>query len=191
MQVPEAEYRPELSSIELISELRDLLSTERHAERLICRYLADLADRIRARSDMLLDAYVDVSGISICCDSDCGSEFCASEGAGCVQCEVSSAVCLGSVSQQCVDGTLEPENCGNGRDPQTGFCEALLAQGAPCTADAQCGNANCDVDIYGNSRCCPTNCAQTGRVCGPGGTCVGSGNRDFVKAEAVSSQVGA
>src|SRR5688572_25161843 len=59
MQVREAEYRPELSSIELISELRDLLSTERHAERLICRYLADLADRIRARSDMLLDAYVD------------------------------------------------------------------------------------------------------------------------------------
>jgi hypothetical protein len=59
MQVPEAEYRPELSSIELISELRELLATERHAERLISRYLADLADRIRARSDMLLDAYVD------------------------------------------------------------------------------------------------------------------------------------
>ncbi len=59
MQVTDAEYRSELSSLELISELRDLLSAERHAERLICRYLADLADRIRARSDMLLDAYVD------------------------------------------------------------------------------------------------------------------------------------
>jgi hypothetical protein len=56
MRVTDAEYRSELSSLELISELRDLLSTERHAERLICRYLADLADRIRARSDMLLDA---------------------------------------------------------------------------------------------------------------------------------------
>jgi hypothetical protein len=42
-------YRPELPTAELILEVRKLLATERHAKRLTCRYLADLADRIRAR----------------------------------------------------------------------------------------------------------------------------------------------
>ena len=59
MLSPDTEYRPDLSSIELISEVRELLTTERSGQRLICRHLADLADRIRARSDLTLDAYAD------------------------------------------------------------------------------------------------------------------------------------
>jgi len=39
--------------------VRHLLATERRAERLICRYLADRADRIRQRRDAALDAYAD------------------------------------------------------------------------------------------------------------------------------------
>lgn len=119
-------------------------------------------------------------GGSVCCDAACAGDFCATEGTSCVECEGSGAACAGNVSQQCVDGALIPNNCGNGCDPTTGFCEGLLAQGATCTAGAQCGSGNCDVDIEGDSRCCPTNCATTGRVCGANGACVCSGDRDFV-----------
>src|SRR5690606_4186377 len=45
------DYRPELSTPALIAEVRLLLFSERRAGRLVCRYLADLADRIQARRD--------------------------------------------------------------------------------------------------------------------------------------------
>jgi hypothetical protein len=51
-------YSAELTTQSLIAELRRLLATQRRAERLICRYLADLADRVRER-DVELAAYVD------------------------------------------------------------------------------------------------------------------------------------
>jgi hypothetical protein len=54
-----SDYRPELATADLIIEVRRLLTTERRAERLICRYLADMADRIRARSDRELDVFLD------------------------------------------------------------------------------------------------------------------------------------
>src|SRR5687768_4123096 len=47
-------YRPELATIELIAEVRRLLATERRIERLVCRYLADLADRVGQRQDHAL-----------------------------------------------------------------------------------------------------------------------------------------
>jgi len=53
------DYQPQLATRELIAQVRRLLATERRAERLICRYLADLADRVRQRQDVALDAYVD------------------------------------------------------------------------------------------------------------------------------------
>lgn len=53
------EYQPQLGTRELIAEVRLLLATERRAGRLICRYLADLADRVRQRQDPALDAYAD------------------------------------------------------------------------------------------------------------------------------------
>ena len=52
-------YSPELSTPELIVLVGQLLVIESHAERLICRYLADLADRIRQRRESMLYAYAD------------------------------------------------------------------------------------------------------------------------------------
>src|SRR5512141_6648 len=52
-------YRTGLATFELVAEIRGLLATERQAERLVCRYLADLADRIQARQHAELSAYDD------------------------------------------------------------------------------------------------------------------------------------
>src|SRR5688500_3515651 len=53
------DYHPQRSTPSLIAEVRRLLFTERRAGRLVCRYLADLADRIHERRDAELTAYVD------------------------------------------------------------------------------------------------------------------------------------
>jgi len=53
------EYQPQLGTRELVAQLRILLASERRAGRLICRYLADLADRVRQRQDPALAAYAD------------------------------------------------------------------------------------------------------------------------------------
>jgi hypothetical protein len=55
----ERDYRPGLPTRQLVAEVRGLLATERRAERSVCRYLADLADRVQARRDANLDPYVD------------------------------------------------------------------------------------------------------------------------------------
>jgi hypothetical protein len=55
----ESRYRSQLDTRDLVAELRRLLTSQRRAERLICRYLADLADRVRDRQDPELAAYVD------------------------------------------------------------------------------------------------------------------------------------
>src|SRR5688500_2050672 len=57
--VGDRHYREHLSTRELISEVRKLLAMERHVEWLLCRYLADLADRICTREDAELEGYVD------------------------------------------------------------------------------------------------------------------------------------
>lgn len=44
-------YRAGLSKVELVAEVHGLLATEREVEQLLCRYLADLADRLR--NDMM------------------------------------------------------------------------------------------------------------------------------------------
>lgn len=53
------EYLAELPTWQLIGEVRRLMAAECRAERLVCRYLADLADRVRQRSDATLMAYSD------------------------------------------------------------------------------------------------------------------------------------
>jgi hypothetical protein len=53
------DYAVGLPTWRLILKLRRLLASGRRTERLICRYLADLADRVRQRSDATLDAYAD------------------------------------------------------------------------------------------------------------------------------------
>ena len=53
------EYRPGLATLDLVVEVRRLLATERQTERLICRYLADLADRVREGLDHTLWGYGD------------------------------------------------------------------------------------------------------------------------------------
>jgi len=61
------EYRPELTTCELIAEVLRLLDIERGAERLVCRYLADLADRVQWRQERMLDAYADELHAARCC----------------------------------------------------------------------------------------------------------------------------
>jgi hypothetical protein len=55
----ECDYHSRLPTLQLVAEVRRLLATERRAERLVCRYLADLADRVQARQDAELGAYAD------------------------------------------------------------------------------------------------------------------------------------
>jgi hypothetical protein len=60
------DYHAQLSTASLIAEVRRLLITERRAGRLVCRYLADLADRIHERQDAELTAYVDELHATAC-----------------------------------------------------------------------------------------------------------------------------
>jgi hypothetical protein len=53
------EYSAELPTLQLIGEVRRLMAEGCRAERLVCRYLADLADRVRQRNDAMLIAYSD------------------------------------------------------------------------------------------------------------------------------------
>ena len=53
------EYRPSLDTLELVVELEELLKEQRQTERLICRYLADLADRMDPTMSFL-SGYSDV-----------------------------------------------------------------------------------------------------------------------------------
>lgn len=55
----QGEYRSTITTPDLIVEVRRLLATERRAERLVCRYLADMADRLWERADSELSAYDD------------------------------------------------------------------------------------------------------------------------------------
>jgi hypothetical protein len=52
-------YDARLSTVELIAALAELLGARCRTEQLICRYMADLADRIRERGDGQLCVYVD------------------------------------------------------------------------------------------------------------------------------------
>jgi hypothetical protein len=60
------DYHQELATPELIVQIRRLLATERRAGRLVCRYLADLADRIHGQRDRELLAYVDEFHAAAC-----------------------------------------------------------------------------------------------------------------------------
>ena len=65
--IPTDEYAPELPTLDLIASVRRLLRCERRTERLICRYLADLADRVQQRRDRELDAYADeIHAVRVC-----------------------------------------------------------------------------------------------------------------------------
>ena len=59
-------YRSELPTWQLIVEVQRLLAEERRAGRLVCRYLADLADRVRERRDVTLLAYSDEFDVMRC-----------------------------------------------------------------------------------------------------------------------------
>src|SRR6187399_1318460 len=60
-------YRAGLATCELIAEVLRLLGIERGAERLVCRYLADLADRIERRRGLALTAGSDELRAACCC----------------------------------------------------------------------------------------------------------------------------
>jgi len=60
------DYLPGLSTSALVVEVRRQLGSERRAGRLVCRYLADLADRIRERGDSELVGDVDEVQAAAC-----------------------------------------------------------------------------------------------------------------------------
>jgi hypothetical protein len=60
------DYQAQLSTPALVAAVRGLLFSERRAGRLVCRYLADLADRIHERQDGELGAYVDEFHAAAC-----------------------------------------------------------------------------------------------------------------------------
>jgi hypothetical protein len=66
MNSDDCHYRPELSMAELIVAIRRVLETERHVDRLLCRYLADLADRIESRAGYDLGGFSDVYHAARC-----------------------------------------------------------------------------------------------------------------------------
>jgi hypothetical protein len=59
------EYRPRLTTVELLAELAELLREQRRTDRLICRYLADLADRM-AQPTAALSGYADIYHLARC-----------------------------------------------------------------------------------------------------------------------------
>ena len=64
---PTDQYAPGLATLDLIASVKGLLGRERRTERLICRYLADLADRVRERRDRELDAYAnELHAVRVC-----------------------------------------------------------------------------------------------------------------------------
>ncbi|MBI4700563.1 MAG: hypothetical protein HY744_05270 [Deltaproteobacteria bacterium] len=66
MTSPRSDYQPGLSAAQLLVELADLLAEQRHLERLVCRYLADLADRLDADRSGALGGYADVYHLARC-----------------------------------------------------------------------------------------------------------------------------
>jgi hypothetical protein len=60
------DYRPQLATPALVAEVRRLLLSQRRAGRLVCRYLADLADRIQEGRERELAFYVDELHAAAC-----------------------------------------------------------------------------------------------------------------------------
>jgi hypothetical protein len=60
------EYHPELATLELIGEVRRLLAMGQRIEHLVCRYLADPADRMQQDLDGALWAYADEAHAARC-----------------------------------------------------------------------------------------------------------------------------
>src|SRR5215203_3649667 len=59
-------YRSELSAAERIAAIRGLLDEQRSAERLLCRYLADLADRVHETRLGVAIGFSDIYNASRC-----------------------------------------------------------------------------------------------------------------------------
>jgi hypothetical protein len=59
-------YRDNLSARDLVDHIRHLLAVERSVEQLLCRYLADLADRVEEASHALLGGYADIYHAARC-----------------------------------------------------------------------------------------------------------------------------
>src|SRR4029453_8701549 len=60
------EYRPDLPMADLVATIRALLDERRRVERLICRYLADLSDRVDARGYDILGGFSDIYHAARC-----------------------------------------------------------------------------------------------------------------------------
>jgi hypothetical protein len=59
-------YRDDLSAAALVDVIKELLAAQRSVEQLLCRYLADLADRVAAAPHPLLGGYADIDHSARC-----------------------------------------------------------------------------------------------------------------------------
>ena len=61
-----SDYCPELSTSDLIATIRALFAHQRRAERLVCRYLADLSDRLDAGGYPAMSGFGDIYHAARC-----------------------------------------------------------------------------------------------------------------------------
>jgi hypothetical protein len=115
----------------------------------------------------------------VCCAEDCAASgaVCSSDGTVCVQCEGDRATCDGGRSNTCEAGLLTVRECPNACNSETGACNDLRPTGTGCEVSQQCTSGLCALDTTGTNRCCDASCEQSGRACGPDGTCVCSPDR--------------
>lgn len=105
----------------------------------------------------------------VCCTAPCNGQICRASGQGCVQCEGGAPSCQGNNSRSCVNNAFVTTTCGNGCNPATGFCNALIPIGSTgCSQSTQCAvpGSSCQ-----GNRCCEFDCVAAGRVCASDGTC--------------------
>ena len=67
MNRPIDDYRADLPIAQLITELGCLFEKQRRTEQLICRYLADLADRLEDEPATVMGGYTDIYHAARCC----------------------------------------------------------------------------------------------------------------------------
>lgn len=108
---------------------------------------------------------------NVCCASPCpDNQVCSADGTACEPapaCDNTEVRCNGDY-QVCTDRQWEVREACNGRGCSTTFGGCLLAAGAECTGDGDCGAGTCKLGMGGKEICCTASCGQC-QVCGETG----------------------
>jgi len=126
------------------------------------------------RSEDCVNGFCGVTqdAVNVCCAEVCSEDqVCLGDGSACEaeeQCPETEFRC-NTDYQQCVDGVWQTvAACGTrGCDLTFGGC--LLAVGAACTGDEDCGEGTCQAILGGSQVCCTASCGDC-EVCSESGT---------------------